>query len=96
MKIIKNDREILSESDKRKVTVGKKLSMEHCKKILNSNGRNYTDEQVLIIRDFLYTMATIDYLYFTEQVLPKKLIQKQNTNEQNSDTLHQSEYRRAS
>ncbi len=37
-----------------------KLSIEYCRKILNKNGFNYTDEQVEKIRDFLYILADIE------------------------------------
>ena len=36
-----------------------KLSLIECKKILNGNGRNYSDEEVLKIRDYLYHLADI-------------------------------------
>ena len=37
----------------------RKLSLVECKKILNTNGLCYTDEEVLKIRDWLYHMADI-------------------------------------
>lgn len=40
---------------------GDRLSLETCKAILNVAGENYSDEQILMIRDFLYTIVTIDY-----------------------------------
>ncbi len=40
-------------------TENKKLSLVECKKILNTDGLNYTDEEVLKIRDWLYQMADI-------------------------------------
>ncbi len=94
MKIVRDQREVLAETKNGKVTVSAKLPLKHCKKILNSNGRNYTDEQIILIRDFLYAMATLDYLYFTEHLKADTLTKPEN--EKESDTLHQSEYRRAS
>lgn len=89
MKRIKDDREILAETENSKITVREKLSLAHCKNILNRNGKNYTDAEVILIRDFLYAMATIDYLFFTEQYLKKKSIdQKQHDHEEDSDFLH--------
>lgn len=40
----------------------RKLSLVECKKILNTDGLCYTDEEVLKIRDYLYHLAdlTID------------------------------------
>ena len=36
------------------------LSDEECKKVLNSNGNNYTDEQISNIRDFLWSLAQLE------------------------------------
>lgn len=36
-----------------------KLSLDKCKKILNSTGLNYSDEEIESIRDFLYLLAAI-------------------------------------
>lgn len=78
------------------VKTGEKLPLEYCRRILNQGGLNFSEEEVILIRDFLYAMAEIDYLYFTEEVLNKeKQIQNQKNHEQNSDSLHQGEYRRA-
>ncbi len=37
----------------------KKLSLNECKKILNGNDDEYTDEQIIKIRDWLYHIADI-------------------------------------
>jgi len=34
-----------------------KFSLSKCKEILNRNGKNYTDEEILTIRDWLYNVA---------------------------------------
>lgn len=36
------------------------LTDEECKKVLNSNGNNYTDEQIRNIRDFLWSLAQLE------------------------------------
>lgn len=41
------------------VPVNKKLSLEACKTILNTDGLFYTDDEVLELRDWLYHMADI-------------------------------------
>ncbi len=41
------------------VAENKKLSVIECKKILNTDGLCYTDDEVLILRDWLYHMAHI-------------------------------------
>jgi hypothetical protein len=35
------------------------LSNEECRKILNKNGNNYTDEEIKEIKDFLWSLALI-------------------------------------
>ncbi|MCX6182130.1 MAG: hypothetical protein NT150_09410 [Bacteroidetes bacterium] len=37
----------------------RKLSLNECKKILNTDGVFYTDEEVVELRDWLYHMADI-------------------------------------
>jgi len=55
--------------DKRKweKSESKKFSIEKCKKTLNQNGNNYSDEDVKIIRDFLYFIAEMEFENFNEQ-----------------------------
>ena len=36
------------------------ISVEECKKILNRNGRSYTDDQIEQIREFLWKLAEIE------------------------------------
>ena len=36
------------------------LTIQECKKILNRNGNNYTDEEIRSIRDFLWSLAQIE------------------------------------
>lgn len=96
MKAVKKNFNFSSETGKEKIKGREKLSLAHCKKVLNRNGNNYTDEQIINIRDFLYAMASIDYLFFTEKNLNKCVTLNQNNYEQSSNSLYQSEYRRAS
>lgn len=70
------EREVLAETEDGKVTIGEKLSLEHCRKVLNTDGNNYSDEEILEIRDFIYAMATIDYMFYTKEVLNKTPEQK--------------------
>lgn len=37
----------------------KRLSLTDCKIILNTDGLYYTDEEIILIRDWLYHMADI-------------------------------------
>lgn len=43
-----------------------KFSLAESKKILNVDGAKYTDEEVILIRDFLHQFAEINYLYYLE------------------------------
>jgi hypothetical protein len=36
------------------------LTIEECKKILNTNGKKYTDEEVDLIRSTLYKIAEVE------------------------------------
>ena len=86
------------------------LSITESKKILNRNGLNYTDEEINQIREFIYVLAEIDYEIFMrcfQEEIKKndsaetKIIainnnQNKINNEQDSNSLHPSEYRRAS
>lgn len=44
----------------------KKLSIAYCKRILDSTGRRYTEEQIEKIRDTLYEFGELDYLIRVE------------------------------
>lgn len=45
----------------------KKLSIAHCQKVLSKDGSKYTDEEVKMIRDFLYQMARIEYHIYNNE-----------------------------
>ncbi len=55
----------------------KKMSLTECKKILQKNGSVYADQDILDIRDFLYTLAEMDYEVFLK--LKKKEEEKKNS-----------------
>lgn len=44
----------------------KKLSITYCKKILESEGKKYSDEEVETIRDLLYKLGELDYMIVNE------------------------------
>lgn len=52
------------------------LSLEECKKILNQDGFEYTDEEVLVIRDWLYQFADMTLEDFEEGIISSKSISK--------------------
>ena len=39
------------------------LSIEKCKQILKEEGMKLSDEQIKEVREFLYTIANIEYKY---------------------------------
>lgn len=38
-----------------------RISLAQCREILNAKEYGYTDEEVLLIRDFLYSLAVVDF-----------------------------------
>lgn len=44
----------------------KKLSIAYCKKILESEGKQYSDEETEKIRDLLYKLGELDYRVYIE------------------------------
>jgi hypothetical protein len=43
------------------------VTLDQCKEILKSGAARYSDEQILKLRDFLYSLASIDYQLFQQQ-----------------------------
>lgn len=39
----------------------KQFPLSKCKKILNKGGNNYSDENIIAIRDYLFHLAEINY-----------------------------------
>ncbi|HSH64783.1 MAG TPA: hypothetical protein VLB84_03080 [Bacteroidia bacterium] len=50
---------ILNDVAMKTIKESERLSLTTCKKILNKNGNNYTDEQIIGIRNWLYFMSEI-------------------------------------
>ncbi len=49
----------LTKDDPEPTIVDGKVSLEDCRRTLNVDGDNFTDEQIIMIRDWLYHMADI-------------------------------------
>lgn len=47
------------------------LSVERCRKVLEEGGGTYSDDQVKMIRDVLYSLAELDYLIFRQKQNPE-------------------------
>lgn len=50
-------------TDKEKKLIDK-ISLKKCKEILSSSGENYSDEEIIEIRNYLFELAQIDYEVF--------------------------------
>jgi hypothetical protein len=57
----------------KKEKIQKQISLNKCKAILNKNGKSYSDENIIAIRDFLIDLAQIDYDVFIYNEEKKKL-----------------------
>jgi len=51
-----------------------KLSLTECRKLLNVNGANYTDEQILKIRNWMYRFTEIS-LSFLEKKNNEEIVE---------------------
>lgn len=50
-------------TDKEKKLIDK-ISFKKCKDILTNSGENYSDEEIIEIRNYLFELAQIDYEVF--------------------------------
>jgi predicted lipase len=75
-----------------------KLSLAVCKTILNKNGLQYTDDEIIEIRDFLYNMAEMTTNHF-QRIVNKQatiipLTKHENYAKTESIPLYKGEHRR--
>jgi hypothetical protein len=78
-----------------------RIPLAICREILNAAGNNFSDEEIIIARDFLYQMAELNHLCFInyKQALTETkiiVIDKYIDNETKSNIISSSEYGRAS
>lgn len=67
-----------------KKAVNNRLSLSKCKQLLKGDAINYSDEEIIQIRDFLYFLAEIEYtvfIYTEEKEALKKLKESQKDSE---------------
>lgn len=62
------------------------VSLERCRELAKKHGYNYTDDELLKIRDYLYQLAEIQY----------NIYQREKDEREKSDNLHEGIIRRAS
>ena len=73
------------------------LSLEQSREILNQNGIEYTDEEILIIREFMYQMAEMaNHHYHNHRIIQPKIISIKKVNETKSILIRPCKHRRAS
>jgi len=71
--------------------------LQECRRILHADEEGYTDEEVLLIRDFLITIIELDYSQFQKRKEKKSLIvQLKSESDAQSNNIHPGEHRRAS
>lgn len=78
---------------------GQELSLEQCKKFLNKDQKQYTDDEVIAIRDYMTILVRIYYDFYQrtfKQQLRIVHLNKNNNDTQESNTLCEGEHRRAS
>lgn len=74
-----------------------RISIAQCRKVLKNE--SLTDEQILLIRDFLYLVAEVDYKYHEQREKHQTLIIPLNIStyaEKGSNSIRPRKYRRAS
>jgi hypothetical protein len=78
---------------------GERLDIAICRKVLNQNGNNYSDEQIITIRDYLYQLAEIEMRNFKnwQETERTKIININHTDYETTEShpLYQGKYRRA-
>lgn len=80
------------ENELHKIEPEDKISLARCRQILKEMGVSYTDEEILLVRDWLYDLAAITYdEYFSQRdsvIIP--LTQKKDDDHEESHYLRAS------
>lgn len=63
------------------------ISFNTCKRILNSNGNQYTDEEIHKIREYLYQLAEIQYRHFEQWRAGQLNVQSENKIDSDSENM---------
>ena len=87
---VKKSRRLPKETVQPRIEIEDKMPLSKCRQILKEMEVNYTDEEILLVRDWLYDLAAITYDEFINDkgnIIP--LTQKQ-------DDYEESHYLRAS
>ncbi|OSZ78157.1 hypothetical protein CAP35_07800 [Chitinophagaceae bacterium IBVUCB1] len=75
-----------------------RLELRDCRRLLDAESEGYSDEQVVLIMDFLYSVASLEYELFKRKNAGSNIVDLTEKIQENaqSNTLHSCEYRRAS
>jgi hypothetical protein len=65
-------------ADRGKLT--EKISIAKCKEILNRKGKNYSEEELIAIRELLFELAKIDYDVFIFNEQKERAFKQENNN----------------
>ena len=60
--------------------LNEKISIAKCKEVLSKKGKNYSEEELLAIRDFLFELAKIDYDVFIHNEQKERIFKQNNDN----------------
>lgn len=60
--------------------LNEKISIAKCKEILNKKGKNYSEEELLAIRELLFELAKIDYDVFIFNEQKERAFKQENNN----------------
>lgn len=74
-----------------------RLSLAQCREILHAEEMGYSDEEVLKIRDFLYSLAVVDYNYHEKQAkknVNQKLLSDEDNDAKKGNIVFPRQYRR--
>jgi hypothetical protein len=77
-----------------------RISLTECKRILHAELYGYSDEEVLLIRDFLYTLGVVDLANHQNQARTEAIIIEfkptENEKSKKCHPVHPGKHRRAS
>jgi hypothetical protein len=59
------------------------LSVTACRKILNQGGKEYSEAQIIEIRNYLFQLAQIDYDVFVQSEQKERLLKMESNNDHN-------------
>lgn len=74
-------------TDKEKKLIDK-ISLKKCKDILTNGGENYSDEEIIEIRSYLFELAQIDYEVFVFNQNKEQLREKEFEKTENEESVN--------